>query len=781
MANCSDNSYVIYYTNLDQGTIQIQKSALITDELDIALIGKTRLEYGEIFNENIVHVLEHFACPEQTGNPGFPDLNQAFGNLLENPTIGQIWYNKTQNKPFVYIGNGEWRGTSELSDVGGNSGVLAHGQYLPLPISPNGYNFTLSECSWTVSPFHVPSEIDFMHCFTDPTAKVTMQYRLEGTLPLVDGFANYQIIGIKNNTNLGTIDCQSSQAPTSTPLNSATPTPTPTPTVTFTPTITPTVTVTATATITPTPTMSATPGASLTPTPTETPNPSASPTLTPTATVTPTATITPTITPTATVTPSVTPSQPFNNGDVFAVAVRPQDLSLDGEAFYVRKLSMYNTFDTTFNRITFYNNTLYPVQPINSHPGSMIGDAYIAANSAGVGVYGVNLGTGVYNYASATGNSENYTPQFTCTDGTYIYTGDVNYTTAPVYNSQVTAYLFNGQTMEPSGAVYSFPNKLIIAMHQITFNTVLVVTADNDTSTSHTWTALRFTGTTFTADPNVLNIPDGTDNITILNQNWIMYASSDNELISYRYVSNTGFVFQDSLDYSAKTASLDSVQFDFYSNKLMVAYRPIGSTTTTTFDAVILSSSVLVIEKSTTIAKPFIVQEVRSIAADRNRLLALDNTDPTNLIMNVIVYDPTNGFVVNDTIPVQPIGRPVVEVAFINPNLPIPSPTPTPTATVTPTLTSSPTLTPTSTAAVTPTATSTPAVTPTPTPSITVSTTPPNSPPASPPVTPTPSPDVSAPAADCTTCEATYGPNCHSDGLGGCICDGEEFNRPCDI
>ena len=241
----------------------------------------------------------------------------------------------------------------------------------------------------------------------------------------------------------------------------------------------------------------------------------------------------------------------------------------------------------------------------------------------------------------------------------------------------------------------SFPNKLIIAMHQITFNTVLVVTADNDTSTSHTWTALRFTGTSFTADPNVLNIPDGTDNITILNQNWIMYASSDNELISYRYVSNTGFVFRDSLDYSAKTASLDAVQFDFYSNKLMVAYRPTGSTTTTTFDAVILSLSALVIEKSTTIAKPFIVQEVRSIAADRNRLLALDNTDPTNLIMNVIVYDPTNSFVVNDTIPVQPIGRPVVEVAFINPNLPIPSPTPTPTATVTPTLTSSPTLTPT--------------------------------------------------------------------------------------
>lgn len=778
MANCSDNSYVIYYTNLDQGTIQIQKSALITDELDIALIGKTRLEYGEIFNENIVHVLEHFACPEQIGNPGNPDLNQAFGNLLENPTIGQIWYNKTQNKPFVYIGNGEWRGTSELSDVGGNSGVLAHGQFLPLPISQDGYNFTLSECSWTVSPFHVPSEIDFMHCFTDPTAKVTMQYRLEGTLPLVDGFANYQIIGIRNNTNRGTIDCQSSQAPTSTPLNSATPTPTPTPTVTFTPTITPTVTVTATATITPTPTMSATPGASLTPTPTETPNPSASPTITPTVTVTPTSTVTPTITPTTTITPSVTPSQPFNNGDVFAVAVRPQDLSLDGEAFYVRKLSMYNTFDTSFSRITFYDATIYPSEPTNSRPGQMIGDSYLAANNSGVGLYGVNLGVGVYNYAGTVGNTENFTPQFSSTDGTLIFTGDVNYTTTPVYNSQVSAYTFNGQSMVPVGTPYAFPNKLIIAVHTITFNTVMVVTADNETSTAHTWTALRFNGSVFIPDTNVLNIPDGTDNITILNQNWIVYASSDNELIAYRYVYNTGFIFYNALDYSAKTASLDSVQFDYATNHLMVAYRPTGSTTTTTFDGIVLSSNVMVIEQSTTIAKPFIVQEVRSIAADRNRLLALDNTNPTNLIMNVIVYNPSTGFAVNDTIPVQPIGRPIVEVAFINPNLPIPSPTPTPTATVTPTLTTTPTLTPTQTASQTPavTSTSTPAVTPTPT----SSTTPPNSPPASPPVTPTPSPAESpVPPVDCN-CEA-YGPGCFQTTGGGCQCPGEENERPCNV
>lgn len=271
MANCSDNSYVIYYTNLDEGTIQIQKSALILDELDIALIGKTRLEYGEVFNENVLHVLEHFACPEEIGAEApTPDLTIAYGTLLENPTTGQIWYNKTQEKPFVRTPFGEWRPMGTINDVAGNSGVIAHGEFLPLPISTDGYNFSVDECSWTVSPFHLPQEIDFMHCFTDPTALVTMQYRLEGEIALNDGFVNFQIIGIKNNVNLGTIDCQSVAAPTSTPVVSTTPTPTPTLTMTITPTITPTITVTATATVTPTVTATLTPSPTPTPTPTPT-------------------------------------------------------------------------------------------------------------------------------------------------------------------------------------------------------------------------------------------------------------------------------------------------------------------------------------------------------------------------------------------------------------------------------------------------------------------------------------------------------------------------------
>ena len=114
MANCADNSYTIYYTTLDFGSIQIRKSALITQStpqnpiaFDIALIGKTRLEYGEIFNENMLHILERFAVEEDEDNPGNPDLTQTFANLLGQPTTGQIWYNKTKENPYIWNGS-EW-------------------------------------------------------------------------------------------------------------------------------------------------------------------------------------------------------------------------------------------------------------------------------------------------------------------------------------------------------------------------------------------------------------------------------------------------------------------------------------------------------------------------------------------------------------------------------------------------------------------------------------------------------------------------------------------------
>ncbi len=692
MANCADNAYVIYYTNLDKGTIQIQKSALITDELDIALIGKTRLEYGEIFNENLLHILEHFACPEEIGNPGVPDLNRAYGTLLEHPTTGQIWYNKTQNKPFVYTSTGSWRALSSINDIGGNSGVIAHGQFLPLPISQDGYNFSLDECTWTVSPFNIPSEIDFMHCFSDPVAKVTMQYRLEGQLSLNNGYVNYQIIGIRNNSNIGTIDCQSSQAPTSTPIGSSTPTPTPTMTVTITPTITPTVTVTATATITPTPTLSATPGVSVTPTPTNTPPPTGTPTRTPTQTVTPTATVTPSVTVTPSITPSITPSAAVNDGSIFAMAIRPADVSYDGEAYYVRKLKSDSTFDATFNQTSYYDTGVFAVEPTLSRVGSMFGSTYVSATDSGVASFGVNLGIGVYNYDGIDASTLPFKPQYLSQDGIYLYTGENDFNAAPTtFNSRVGVYAFDGSDFTLV-STYAFSGKMIRGVHQIAVNTILVVTANNDTTTNHTWTVLTFNGSSFVADPNTYNLTNGTSNIACRDADFIAYASSDNELLSLRYVSGSGFLFNDSIEYDTNTSSLNSIKFDQITGKLFVAYTPTGSTTQTVLQTVTQAGTVLSVEQSTTINTPFATSSLYSIAAYNNRVLAVDISNPTNTILNVLSYDSGTGFSIEDTIAVVPANRPVTEVAFVVPNLPPPTPTPTPT--VTPTIAASPSLTP---------------------------------------------------------------------------------------
>lgn len=298
MANCSDNLYTVKYTDKSKTQISVAKGELITDKADIALVGKTKRDYGEIFDENILHLLENFACPEDGGSPGTPDLATAFGSLLENPTEGQIWFNTTQQRPFVYDGTA-WKAMGTGCDIAGNYGVIAHGESLPRPVCPvTGYEFLYSECTWVVSPFNYPDNIDYMRCVTDANAVVTMEFRILGGA-ITEGQVNYQIIGIRDNSNQGTIAPEPSPppgvTPSGTPTVSSTPTPTTgaTPTPTASPSATPPPTFVPGTTPTPTPTSSRTP----TPTPSNTPGPTpsntASNTPTPTAAPTPTPTPTP--------------------------------------------------------------------------------------------------------------------------------------------------------------------------------------------------------------------------------------------------------------------------------------------------------------------------------------------------------------------------------------------------------------------------------------------------------------------------------------------------------
>jgi hypothetical protein len=234
MANCSDNAYVIKYTDRSKGTITIAKSSLVTDLVDIALVGKSRLDYGEVFNENVLHLLENFACPASPDDADAPDTAVAFGTLLSNPVDGQKWFNSTSKRLYIYNGNAqEWVPQSKLGDVAANSGIIAHGAFIPRPIGMDGYTYTYQECSFTVSQHSSArvgggildnppnTEIDYVRCNVSPAGQVTMQFRFKGESTLRDGYANYHIVGIRGETDVITISTTPYPVPTPSPTPSA--------------------------------------------------------------------------------------------------------------------------------------------------------------------------------------------------------------------------------------------------------------------------------------------------------------------------------------------------------------------------------------------------------------------------------------------------------------------------------------------------------------------------------------------------------------------------------
>lgn len=262
--------YQIKFTDKNKTPIMVAETSIDNATVDISLFGRKRLEYGRDMNANFLHILENFACAENPLLPGTPDISktsfigETTRRLLEDPTEGQLWFNETQETLFVYDG-AVWVALGMVGDIAANWGVVAHGASIPRPVNQHGYEFQYSECSWIVSPFAISSPFTYMQCLTDDNAKVTMLYTPEGSSSSVNGCANYLIVGIKDNVNIGGLV----PIPSATP--GASPTPTPTPTRTRTPLVSPT------SSITPTP------GVSSTGTPMPTSTPAVTPTKTPAA------------------------------------------------------------------------------------------------------------------------------------------------------------------------------------------------------------------------------------------------------------------------------------------------------------------------------------------------------------------------------------------------------------------------------------------------------------------------------------------------------------------
>lgn len=286
------SQYNIKYTDVNVPPIQINDGDINTQTVDIALFGHIKLEYGELLNENLLHLLENFACPQDPSPspsnllcPAYPigtilpDLSIATANTLSQPPLGQVWFNSTDNTPYVCVDKGDgncippsWVPLASNSDYAANWGKIYHGQQLPLPVSNSGYEFTYSECVWILTPSGSNVDFQYMVCTVSESGLVNHQYAISGTGILVDGIANYMIIGIKSNVNNGSLTTPPNPPPLNlTPTPSVTPSitpsngvsPTPTPTQSITPT--PTVTQTLPPTITPSPTPTNTPSQTVPP------------------------------------------------------------------------------------------------------------------------------------------------------------------------------------------------------------------------------------------------------------------------------------------------------------------------------------------------------------------------------------------------------------------------------------------------------------------------------------------------------------------------------------
>jgi hypothetical protein len=268
-------SYTINFTDKRKTPIIIDDTDIDTST-DIALFGRNRLTYGEQLQENLLHILENFSCPEDPLFPGNPDLSKASNNAFQHITIGQGWYNSTNSTLYYYDGT-YWMPLAAEQSIAANWGIIADGQYLPNPVSAiTGQIFSYVHCVYIVSPQTFPQTIDYMICKADANGLVTMKYRISGTDSIIGGVANYLIVGIAGNINQPAPTVAVTLTPTPTPTSSSGTSHTPTPT------ITPSTTPVSTTTPTPTPTTSV--GTSITPVP------SVTPTRIPISSVTPTPT-----------------------------------------------------------------------------------------------------------------------------------------------------------------------------------------------------------------------------------------------------------------------------------------------------------------------------------------------------------------------------------------------------------------------------------------------------------------------------------------------------------
>lgn len=201
-------SYSVKHTDPNKGLITIQDSSEDMST-DIVLFGRKRLEYGQAMNSNLLHILENFACQAKSIFEEFPDVDQAFTigdtakKLLSTPIDGQLWYNKTINRLYVYDANRMlWNRLASQGDIAISSGTILNHEIVPIPESDGGDPFDHLDCVWIVSANNLPAGFESVICVSDPmTREVTSEYTVGGSTFSTP--ADYFIVAIRGNINMG--------------------------------------------------------------------------------------------------------------------------------------------------------------------------------------------------------------------------------------------------------------------------------------------------------------------------------------------------------------------------------------------------------------------------------------------------------------------------------------------------------------------------------------------------------------------------------------------------
>jgi len=139
--------YIINKTNGTKIAV-IQDGTADTNSLDLTLIGKNFLGYGEAFNENFVKILENFSnttppSKRLTGQAWFDSANKKFKifdgtqfkslGIIENGTVrpssgynaGDLWFDKNENRLYAYTGVGtNWVIVGPLTSRSNTSGAI---------------------------------------------------------------------------------------------------------------------------------------------------------------------------------------------------------------------------------------------------------------------------------------------------------------------------------------------------------------------------------------------------------------------------------------------------------------------------------------------------------------------------------------------------------------------------------------------------------------------------------------------------------------------------------